>query len=141
MWSHRTWRNDLPGDPKRYCHFENSRRVSLPVIYGTFIISFIRISSTRRTDNTMTKRLRTKGHTMMCKQYVETYRSSKNRGWTHVFRKDKQFRSHLWYLSYCSCYKPTDKSSARKGSDYDYEKRNIIVVILTQILTKAWLRR
>jgi len=47
----------------------------------------------------MSKRKRTKGQTTIYKTYTSNKRSSntdptKNRGWTHALRKDKQFLFH-----------------------------------------------
>jgi hypothetical protein len=43
---------------------------------------------------------------------------TKNRGWTRVYWKGKQFQLHLWHLLCYSCYKPGYKSWIRKGPSY-----------------------
>jgi hypothetical protein len=54
---------------------------------------------------------------------------------TGVLRKGKQFLLHILHLLRYSCYKPCDKFWMRKGSDCDYDKRNIFMVICdTEIL-------
>ena len=49
---------------------------------------------------------------------------TKNRWWTQVLMKGKQFLLHMWHPSSNSCIKPDDKSLMRKGPDCDYNKRN-----------------
>jgi hypothetical protein len=46
-----------------------------------------------------------------------------------VLRKGKQFLVHMWYSTCYSYYKSGDMSWMRKWSDWDYDKRNISVVI------------
>ena len=48
--------------------------------------------------------------------------------------RGKQFLFHYWNSSYYSCYKPGDKSWMRKGPDCDYDKQNISMSFVTQIL-------
>jgi len=66
------------------------------------------------------------------KRYTDNQRSSntnptRNRGFSHVFQKNKQFLFHMWHPSCYSCYKL--RSWMRTGPDYDYDKLNISVVI------------
>ena len=66
-------------------------------------------------------------------------------GWTKKRVNSGRVRcscSTLWHPSYYFCYKSGDKSFIWKGSDCDYDKRNILVFIddadIMQLLTRSW---
>jgi hypothetical protein len=46
-------------------------------------------------------------------------------GWTHVFRKGKQFLFHQWHSSNYSSYKTGDMSWISKEPDCDYNKHSM----------------
>jgi len=73
----------------------------------------IRALNQRRTGSTMTKRKKEKQRST--RHYTEHLSSSntkptKNRVWTQVFPKAKQFPLHMWHTSCYACYKHSDKS-------------------------------
>ena len=83
----------------------------------------------RRAENTMSSKKKNKRTHNDVKTLYRNLQIEQKPGMNSCAPKDKQFGCHLCYLSCYPCYKPSDKSSIREGSDYDYNKRNIIVVI------------
>jgi hypothetical protein len=67
----------------------------------------------RRTDNRMTKRKRTNNNLQNMTQKDKdrgTRTHWKNREWTEMPKKGKQFLLHMWQPSCYSCYKPSEKT-------------------------------
>jgi hypothetical protein len=54
---------------------------------------------------------------------------TKNRVWTHVLQKGKQFLLKMWHPPCSSSYKPDDKPSMGKGLDCNDDNLNVAVVI------------
>ena len=74
------------------------------------------------------KKQYTQRSTKHCTRSSNT-KPTKNRGWTHVLWKVKQFLLHMSHPSCYSCYKHGDKSWIRKEPECDYDNWNIFVVI------------
>ena len=76
-----------------------------------------------RTDNTRTNWTNNDLQNTTQKRLSNT-NTTKNRRWTQVLRKGKQFLLHVWHPSCYSCYAPSNMSWISKGPDCDYGKRN-----------------
>jgi hypothetical protein len=73
------------------------------------------------------KKQYTQRSTKHCTRSSNT-KPTKNRGWTHVLWKVKQFLLHMSHPSCYSCYKHGDKSWIRKEPECDYDNWNIFFV-------------
>jgi hypothetical protein len=110
-----------------------SKHLTLSLIY-TLICKIYTLICTIYTLICKIHTLICKFYTLICKIYIlickfYTLISTKNKEWTCVFQKGRQFLLHTWHLLCYSCYKPDDKTWMRKGPGSVYANWNISVVI------------